>query len=151
MQPHDVTAQASKFHQLVQEDADSDINEEVPPDRVLTTKTSSDCLSEVPHSLEFLSENDPDLERSCAVKRNVLNALKCYSEMLRDKMQQSTLDSFLPTRKDWRTYVFLICNCYPVVLLKFSTLIIHKGYFEFYFLFSIKICFQCEKCLFLLF
>jgi hypothetical protein len=57
----------------------------------------SDFLSEASHSLEVLSENDPDLERSCAVKRNVLNALKCYSEMLRDKkkkVKQSTLDSF---------------------------------------------------------
>jgi hypothetical protein len=41
---------------LVQEDADSDINEEVPPDRVLTTKILSDRLSEVSHSLEVLSE-----------------------------------------------------------------------------------------------
>jgi hypothetical protein len=29
---------------------------------VLTTKIVSDCLSEVFHSLEVLSENDPDLE-----------------------------------------------------------------------------------------
>jgi hypothetical protein len=64
----------------------------------LTTNILSGCLSEVSHSLKVLSENDPDLERSCAVKRNVLNALKCYSETLRDKnkkAEQSTLDSFL--------------------------------------------------------
>jgi hypothetical protein len=83
---------------LVQEDADSDITKDVPPEIILTTKILSDYLSEVYHSVEVLIENDQDLERSCAVKRNVLNALKCYNEMLRDKKKkakQSTLDSFL--------------------------------------------------------
>jgi hypothetical protein len=57
--------------------------------RVLKTKILSHCLSEVSHSLEVLSESDPDLERSCAVKRNMLNALKCYSEMLRVKKKKA--------------------------------------------------------------
>lgn len=85
---------------VVQDDADTDTdnNQEAPQQKILTTKILSDCLSAVSHSLEVLSENDPDFERSCTVKRNVLNALQCYSEMLQDKKKkakQSTLNSFV--------------------------------------------------------
>ena len=83
---------------LVREDANSDIDVEEPPVKDLATKILSNCLSQVSNSLDILFENDPDFARSCTVKRNVLNALTCYSEILREKKRQatqSTLDKFL--------------------------------------------------------
>ena len=75
---------------MIREDANSDIDVEEQPVKVLTTKILSDCLSQVSHSLDILFENDPDFPRSCAVKRNVLNALTCYSELLQEKKSQAT-------------------------------------------------------------
>ena len=83
---------------MIREDANSDIDVEEQPVKVLTTKILSDCLSQVSHSLDILSERDSDFARSFAVKRNVLNTLTCYSELLQDKKRQekqSTLDKFL--------------------------------------------------------
>ena len=76
----------------------TDIDLKETPVKVLTTKIMSDCLSQVSHSLDILSDNDPDFGQSCAVKRNVLNALTCYSDLIREMKRQatqSTLDKFL--------------------------------------------------------
>ncbi|XP_027700865.1 tigger transposable element-derived protein 1-like isoform X1 [Vombatus ursinus] len=74
-----------------------DDSKEAGPERMLTTQVLSDCLAEVSHALEVLSENDPDCERSCSVKRTVLQALDCYSEMLQDrkKARPASLEVFL--------------------------------------------------------
>ncbi|XP_068919169.1 tigger transposable element-derived protein 1-like isoform X2 [Petaurus breviceps papuanus] len=74
-----------------------DDSKEAGPGRMLTTKVLSDCLAEVSHALEVLSENDPDCERSCSVKRTVLQALDCYSEMLQDRKKAcpASLEVFL--------------------------------------------------------
>ncbi|XP_036596148.1 tigger transposable element-derived protein 1-like [Trichosurus vulpecula] len=74
-----------------------DNSKEAGPARMLTTKVLSDCLAEVSHALEVLSENDPDCERSCSVKRTVLQALDCYSEMLQDRKKAcpASLEVFL--------------------------------------------------------
>ncbi|XP_056665822.1 tigger transposable element-derived protein 1-like [Monodelphis domestica] len=91
-------SQASPDQGFVEEKVNiSDDSKETSPGRVLTTKVLSDCLAEVSHALEVLSENDPDCERSCSVKRTVLQALDCYSEMLRDKKKArpTNLEVFL--------------------------------------------------------
>nr|XP_020830675.1 tigger transposable element-derived protein 1-like isoform X2 [Phascolarctos cinereus] len=75
----------------------SEDSREAGPERMLTTEVLSNCLAEVSHALEVLSENDPDCERSCSVKRTVLQALDCYSEMLQDrkKARPASLEVFL--------------------------------------------------------
>ncbi|XP_051825075.1 tigger transposable element-derived protein 1-like isoform X1 [Antechinus flavipes] len=81
-----------------EEKVESKENEKEPaPERILTTKVLSDCLAEISHALEVLSENDPDCERSCSVKRTVLQAMDCYSEMLQDRKKAcpANLEVFL--------------------------------------------------------
>ncbi|XP_043830605.1 tigger transposable element-derived protein 1-like [Dromiciops gliroides] len=90
--------QESADQHFTEERVDSrDDDKEAGSGRMLTTEVLSDCLAEVSHALEVLSENDPDCERSCSVKRTVLQALGCYSEMLQDrkKARPASLEVFL--------------------------------------------------------
>ena len=54
-------------------------------------------LGIIQNALEDLSENDPNFERSCAIKRGVMNTLSPYMEILKEKrklFKQTSLPTF---------------------------------------------------------
>ena len=74
--------------------------EEDQSERVLTCKIISNILNKVNEALDLAYKNDPDFERSTAVKRMALNAFSCYNELYKGKKKmtrQLSLDSFFKT------------------------------------------------------
>ena len=66
-------------------------------ENILTKKCLEHNLGIIQNALEDLGENDPNFERSCAIKRGVMSTLSPYMEILKEKrkvFKQGTLDKF---------------------------------------------------------
>lgn len=72
------------------------------PLRALTVTNLSQCMDLLRQAMKIIEENDPNVERSGAVTRDVLNRMSCYEVMLKEKQQkkkQQTITAFFQEAK----------------------------------------------------
>ena len=88
---------------LIEIEKESYRNPEIEDDEIvkqpkkLTKKILQENLEIIAQALNVLTENDPDFERACFIRRGVTNNLTPYTELLKEErsnLQQSTLDRF---------------------------------------------------------
>lgn len=64
-------------------------------DRVLTKKILHTALAKIEDALDDLKLNDPNIDRSSSVARNVMGCVFCYTEMLKDLEKQQIQPTLL--------------------------------------------------------
>lgn len=67
------------------------------PLRALTATNLTQCMDLLRQAMKILEENDPNVERSGAVTRDVLSRMSCYEVMLKEKQhkkKQQTITAF---------------------------------------------------------
>ena len=79
------------------DDADEDDDDDEPK-RILTTKRMAAAFRLIEEGLQVFTDDDPNRERSSKIHRNTMEALRCYSDLYKEKKKkatkQSTLESF---------------------------------------------------------
>ncbi|KAK3881758.1 hypothetical protein Pcinc_013840 [Petrolisthes cinctipes] len=73
------------------------------PLRTLTATNLSECLELMRQAMMIIEENDPNIERSSKVSREVMNKVACYQLMLKEKQKkkkQPSILSFFQRRMD---------------------------------------------------
>ncbi|MPC58784.1 hypothetical protein E2C01_052793 [Portunus trituberculatus] len=65
------------------------------PKRALTAANLSECMNLLVKLMKILEENYPNIERSTAVIRGVMEKMTCYEVLLKEK-QQSITSFFRP-------------------------------------------------------
>ena len=65
------------------------------------SKVFREAVAKIKDELHFLEENDPNLDRSSTVSRDVLNNLFCYAETLRKERKEKNKTSILQYLKQW--------------------------------------------------
>jgi DDE superfamily endonuclease len=87
----------ASLSQIQPEIAEPTLETEDLTENILTKKCLEHNLGIIQNALEDLSENDPNFERSCAIKRGVMNTLSPYMEILKEKrklFKQTSLPTF---------------------------------------------------------
>ncbi|KAG7169714.1 hypothetical protein Hamer_G013342 [Homarus americanus] len=62
---------------------------------LLTAKRLTEAFTLIEHGLAIIDEDDINSDRSLKVNRNVLSAMQCYKEILREKKMKCTQKSLL--------------------------------------------------------
>ncbi|KAK3878955.1 hypothetical protein Pcinc_016441 [Petrolisthes cinctipes] len=65
------------------------------PLRTLTATNLSECLELIRQAMTIIEENDPNIERSSTVSREVMNKMACYQLMLKEKRKKKKQQSIL--------------------------------------------------------
>lgn len=81
----------------------SDIEEEEQPETVvvqeLNTEFINNSINAITQVMNRFIENDPDTIRSQKARRDVLKAINCYQEILRDRKRQSGIKAYILKRQ----------------------------------------------------
>jgi hypothetical protein len=80
-----------------------DDEDDVVAPRTLTLKRKSLAFSHAEEGLDILAKDDPNRERNFKVHRNVMERLRCYYELCKEKKKQtkqSTLNAFFGRKEN---------------------------------------------------